>query len=77
MKTALDATATFDVAVKNYADCLIAAAQEDADLIAAAQEAIEEYNRLIAAAQTAMDERNALVERWNAEAGIFRARLAD
>ena len=77
MKKALDATTAFDVAAKNYADCLIAAAQADADVIAAAQEAVEEYNRLVAAAQVAMDERNALVERWNAEAETFRARLAD
>ena len=61
MKKALDSTAGFDVAVKNYADCLVAAAQEEADFIAAMQEAAEEYNRLIAVAQAAMDERNAFV----------------
>ena len=77
MKKALDSTAAFDVAVKNYADCLVAAAQEEAAFIAAMQEAAEEYNRLIAVAQAAMDERNALVERWNVEAETFRARLAD
>ena len=77
MKKALDSTAAFDVAVINYADCLVAAAQEEAAFIAAMQEAAEEYNRLIAVAQAAMDERNALVERWNVEAETFRARLAD
>ena len=67
MKKALDATGAFSLAVKNYADCLITAAQ--------AAEA--ERNRLITSAQSAMDERNALVERWNAEAEAFRVRLTE
>jgi len=67
MKKALDATGAFSLAVKNYADCLISAAQE----------AEAERNRLITSAQSAMDERNALVERWNAEAEAFRTRLTD
>ena len=67
MKRALDATGAFSLAVKNYADCLITAAQE----------AEAERNRLITSAQSAMDERNALVERWNAEAEAFRTRLTD
>ena len=67
MRKALDAAGTFSIAVKNYADCLIGAAQAAED----------ERDRLIEAAQAAMDERNALVERWNTEAESFMARLAD
>ena len=67
MRKALDAAGTFSISVKNYADCLIGAAQAAED----------ERNSLIEAAQAAMDERNALVERWNTEAESFTARLAD